>query len=78
MDEEISSENSMTGQRKQKRTKERTISDIIEKVSTWRKLYNGIMVPNEETDQEELKRWSLEDAATKVGVSKKSLDDYLL
>ena len=68
----------MTGQRKQKRTKERTISDIIEKVSTWRKLYNGIMVPNEETDQEELKRWSLEDAATKVGVSKKSLDDYLL
>jgi hypothetical protein len=32
---------------KQKRTKERTIADIIEKVSTWRKLYNGIMVPNE-------------------------------
>ena len=28
---------------KTKRTKERTISDIIEKVSTWRKLYNGII-----------------------------------
>jgi hypothetical protein len=25
-----------------------------------------------------LQRWSLEDAAKKVGVSKKSLDDYLL
>lgn len=28
------------------RTKERTITDIIEKVSTWRKLYNGVMVKN--------------------------------
>ena len=28
-----------------KRTKERTIADIIEKVSTWRRLYNGIIVP---------------------------------
>lgn len=28
-----------------RRTKERTITDIIEKVSTWRKLYNGVMVP---------------------------------
>jgi hypothetical protein len=31
---------------KSTRTKERTITDIIEKVSTWRKLYNGVMVPN--------------------------------
>lgn len=47
MDEDgVSSENSLS-LKKQKRTKERTISDIIEKVSTWRKLYNGIMVPNE-------------------------------
>jgi hypothetical protein len=30
---------------KTKRTKERTISDIIEKVSTWRKLYNGVIAP---------------------------------
>lgn len=29
-----------------KRTKERTITEIIEKVSTWRKLYNGVMIPN--------------------------------
>jgi hypothetical protein len=32
---------------KGKRTKERTISDIIEKVSLWRKLYNGVVLPDE-------------------------------
>jgi len=42
----------------QKRTKERTIQDIIEKVSLWRKLYNGVQ------DKEgNLLRYSLEDAA---------------
>ena len=62
-----------------KRTKERTIADIIEKVSNWRKLYNGVLVPSDNPDKEgELQRWSLEEAAGKVGVSKKSLDDYLL
>ena len=55
-----------------KRTKERSISDIIEKVSLWRKLYNGVQRDGT------LVRYSLEDAARKVGVSKKSLDDYLL
>lgn len=55
-----------------KRTKERSISDIIEKVSLWRKLYNGVQRDGT------LVRYSLEDAAGKVGVSKKSLDDYLL
>ena len=53
-------------------------AEIIEKVSTWRKLYNGIMIPNKETGETQLQRWSLEDAAAKVKVSKKSLDDYLL
>ena len=55
-----------------KRTKERSICEIIEKVSLWRKLYNGVMKDGN------LIRYSLEDAAAKVGVSKKSLDDYLL
>lgn len=40
-----------------KRTKERSISDIIEKVSLWRKLYNGV------TRDGNLVRYSLEDAA---------------
>ena len=60
--------------------KERTISDIIEKVSIWRKLYNGVMVPgiNDSEGQPTIQRFCLEDAASKVGISKKSLDDYLL
>jgi hypothetical protein len=54
------------------RNKERSIGFIIEKVTQWRKLYNGYY-----DEKHELKRMSLEDAANKVGVSKKSLDDYL-
>jgi len=42
-------------------------------VSLWRKLYNG--VPDGKGN---LVRYSLEEAAHKVGISKKSLDDYLL
>ena len=61
-----------THQVKEKRTKERTISEIIEKVALWRKLYNGVVLDGN------LVRYSLEDAAKKVNVSKKSLDDYLL
>lgn len=42
----------------QKRTKERTIQEIIEKVSLWRKLYNGV-----NDNEGNLLRYSLEDAA---------------
>lgn len=56
-----------------RRTKERKICDIVESVTLWRKLYNGI--PD---NKGHLLRYSLDDAAKKVGVSKKSLDDYLL
>ena len=45
----------------------------------WRKLYNGLVMPNpEDPSKKQLQRWSLVDAAAKVGVPKKSLDDYLL
>ena len=54
------------------RTKEWKISYVIERVSMWRKLYNGVQVGSK------IERYSLEDAAKKVGISKKSLDDYLL
>lgn len=56
-----------------RRTKERKIGFIIERVSLWRKLYNG--VPDGSNN---IVRYSLEEAAQKVGISKKSLDDYLL
>lgn len=45
---------------------------VIEKVAQWRRLYNGYYDSNFNHH-----RMSLEQAAEKVGVSKKSLDDYL-
>ena len=54
------------------KTKERTVAYVIEKVAQWRRLYNGYYDQNFDH-----KRLSLEDAAEQVGVSKKSLDDYL-
>lgn len=59
---------------KQKRTKERKIGEILNKVLLWRKYYSGMIDPT--TGQ--VTKLSLEDAAQKVGISKKSLDDYLL
>ena len=55
------------------RTKERKIGYIIDKVMDWRALYNGSM----NSDGEEVK-FTLEQAASEVSISKKSLDDYLL
>ena len=55
-----------------RRSKERKLAVIIEKVYMWRKLYNGYY-----NEKHEFIRLTLEDAAAKVGISKKSLDDYL-
>ena len=59
--------------KKSKRSKERKINFIIEKVFLWRKLYNGF-----EDEKGKLIKLTLEEAADKVGLSKKSLDDYLI
>ncbi len=56
-----------------KRTKERKIGYIIEKVNTWRKYYNGYY-----DDKGNFTKFSLDEAAKKIDISKKSLDDYLL
>ena len=58
---------------KSKRSKERKIGYIIEKVFLWRKLYNGF-----EDENGKIIKLTLEEAAEKVGISKKSLDDYLI
>ena len=42
-------------------------------MTKWRQLYSGIA-----NGQGEIVKYSLEEAATQVGISKKSLDDYLL
>jgi len=54
-------------------TKERKIGYIIDKVTRWRQLYSGVA-----NAQGEIVKYSLEEAAGQVGISKKSLDDYLL
>ena len=58
---------------KSKRTKERKIGYIIEKVNTWRKYYNGFY-----DEEGKFTKYSLDEAAKLIGISKKSLDDYLL
>ena len=64
---------------KPKRTKERLVQEIIEKVSTWRSLYNGIQISSEvDPALKTVKKLTLEEAAIEVGITKKSLDDYLL
>lgn len=59
---------------KNKRTKEKKIKDVVALVKEWRKPYE-IGVPDE---QGNLVKLSLEDSAKRLGMSKKSLDDYLL
>lgn len=53
-----------------RRTKERKIEEVVKKVIQWRAIYN--------TPDENGKTYSLDEAAVKVGMSKKSLDDYLI
>lgn len=55
------------------RTKERTISDIIERVKEWKRLSVGV-----KNKFGKIEKYSLEEAASLVNISKKSLDDYLL
>ena len=58
-----------------RRTKERKIGEVILAVKRWRELYTmGEKLP----DSDKFHTLSLEDAALKVGISKKSLDDYFL
>ena len=59
--------------RKGSKQKEKTIAEVIEKVALWRKLYVGF---NDEVGDNV--HFELEEAANKIGVIKKTLDDYLL
>jgi len=71
--ESLSNKNSNLEKKKNKRTKERKIGFIIEKVNSWRKLYNGF---NDENGK--FTKYSLDEASKIIGISRKSLDDYLL
>ena len=61
------------GKMSDSKKRERKIGYIIEKVYAWRKLYNGF-----KDDKNNFIKYSLDRAAEKIDVSKKSLDDYLL
>ena len=52
--------------------RERKLGYVIKKVSEWRKLFNGCHDENGNYI-----KYSLDEASTKVGIPKKSLDDYL-
>jgi hypothetical protein len=56
------------------RHKERKIGEVLELVLKWRKLYAGVRDPVTGL----IIKLSLDEAAKKLGVAKKSLDDYLL
>jgi len=58
---------------RKKRPKERVIGHVLKKVIIWRKFYNGYLDSSGKRLQ-----LSLDEAAKRVGISKKSLDDYLL
>ena len=59
--------------KKPKRVRERSICEIVKAVAIWRRLYSGII----RNGGDVMIRYSLDDAARKVGMSKKTLDDYL-
>ena len=62
---------------KSKRAKERKIGYIIKKILMWKTLYNGYLEKDKNGNYKKIKL-TLEQAAEKVGISKKSLDDYLI
>ena len=54
------------------KTKQRTLGYVIEMVKEWRRLYNGYF-----DDNGEFTRMELDKGALKLGIPKKTLDDYL-
>ena len=59
------------------RKKERNIGEILRLVADWRKLQRGIKEESKHGDYI-IKKYSVDDAATYIGMSKKAMDDYLL
>ena len=60
-------------EQKTSKQKEKKIGEVVEKVALWRRFYTGFYDEKGEYVQK-----PLEQAATEVGVAKKTLDDYLL
>ena len=58
---------------KTKRIRERYITEAVQAVAVWRRLHTGVISEDGTT----LIQYTLRNAALKVGISKKTLDDYL-
>ena len=58
---------------KSKRAKERKIGYIIKKILMWKTLYNGYLEKDKNGNYKKIK-FTLEQAAEKIGISKKSLE----
>ena len=70
--EKIDSIKKIKHRTKVKRTQERKICDVVEKVTEWRQLHMG------DFPGKNGQKHTLEEAASIIGLPKKTLDDYLL
>lgn len=64
---------SLLHKQQHKLAKERTIREVVQIVAYWRGLYAGVVMPDCLT-----RKYTLNQAAVEMNISKKTLDDYLL
>ena len=63
----------------EKRRKERCLSEIIAKVTLWTRMWSGIVEEDAAADcQQKVRVYSRSEAAVKLDMSRKTLEDYLL
>mmetsp|Transcript_30552 Transcript_30552/g.27764 ORF Transcript_30552/g.27764 Transcript_30552/m.27764 type:complete len:120 (+) Transcript_30552:381-740(+) len=74
LSEETEDLKSVTGKPTRRRNQERKVGEVLDLIQKWRSYYDGTQSPS----SQKVGKFSLTDAATKVGVPKKSLDDYLM
>jgi len=59
-------------EKKKRDRQERTIGEVVDIIVAWRRYHQGVQ------ESDGIMAYSLEDAAKKVGLKRKTLDDYLL
>ncbi len=73
LDEQKRKNEKETNEERGSKQKEKLIGEVVEKVALWRRFYTGFYDEKGNFIQK-----PLEQAATEVGIAKKTLDDYLL
>lgn len=59
------------------RERDRPISHVVRKLTAWAELYNGVF-EDDKNGGETFRRYTLEQAAQLLSISRRSLDDYLV